>query len=67
MKILILAVLLVAVCVCTDDLVTLKLVRKIDKWLKNLKKERFEEENRSGKFTYKDKGLRIHFETRLIL
>jgi hypothetical protein len=55
MKILILVVLFVAVCVCTEALVTLKMVRKIDKWVKYLKKERFEEKNRSGKFTYKDK------------
>ena len=39
MKIWILAVLLVGVCVCTDALVTLKVVRKIEKWLKNLKND----------------------------
>ena len=56
MKIWILAVVLVGFDVCTDALVTMKVVSKIDKWLKNLKNERFEQENRSGKFIYKDKG-----------
>ena len=49
MKIWILAVVLVGVDVCTDALVTMKVVSKIDKWLKNLKnddlKKKFEVES----------------------
>ena len=57
MKFLIIALLLVSVCVCTEALLTMKLVRKIGAIIKYLKKEKFEEENRNGKFIFKDKGI----------
>jgi hypothetical protein len=40
MKIYLIALLFVSVCVCTETLATMKLVRKIHKWVKYLKKER---------------------------
>jgi hypothetical protein len=56
MKIYLIALLLVSVCVCTETLATMKLVRKIHKWVKYLKKERFEEQNRNAMLIFKDKG-----------
>ena len=50
MKIWLIAILLVSVCVFTDGLFTLKLVRKIPKLIKYLKKERFVEANRNLEF-----------------
>jgi hypothetical protein len=60
MKILILAILLVSECVCADGLPTMKLVRKIKKWVNHLRKEQFEEANRNGNLIFKDKGLNIY-------
>jgi hypothetical protein len=60
MKILILFVLVVSICVCVDALITLKMIRKLKKILKHLKKERLEDANRSGKFTFKDTGLKLN-------
>ena len=57
MRLLILAVLLVSVCVCTEAILTIKLVRKIDQMSKYFKKERFEGANRNGNGIVRDKGL----------
>jgi hypothetical protein len=56
MKIYLIALLLVTLCVYTESLATMKLVRKLHKWVKYLKKERFEEQNRNGMLIFKDKG-----------
>jgi hypothetical protein len=61
MKIYLLALLLVSLCVCTESLATMKMVRKIHKWVKYLKKERFEEQNRNGMLIFKDKGTQIFY------
>ncbi len=44
MKILILAILLISECVCADAFPTMKLVRKINKRVKHLRKEKQSEE-----------------------
>ena len=59
MRILILAVLLVSVCVSSEALFTMKLVRKIGRIINTLKKERLEEANRNENGIFKDKGLNI--------
>ena len=59
MRSLILAVLLVSVCVSSEALFTMKLVRKIGRIINTLKKERLEEANRNENGIFKDKGLNI--------
>ena len=59
MRSLILAVLLVSVCVSSEALFTMKLVRKIGRIINTLKKERLEEANRNGNGIVKDKGSNI--------
>ena len=52
----ILAVLLVSFCVCTDAFFTIIVIMEL---MKDFKKGRFEEANRNGNGIVKDKGINI--------